>query len=155
MKNLNIFFLLPFAALLLCAKCEKDEIMASLPAAAKNYIDQKYPGSEVENAEQEKDCNGNDIIEVEVEPSEDNEMELVFDLAGNLLFSETKITIANLPVAVKNAISTQFSGYSIKEAERLDMAAGGTRYEVEIKKGGSTLDVTFDSEGTEICREED
>jgi len=154
MKNLQILLMLPLSAILLCAKCEKDELIATLPTAAKNYIDQKYPGAETEDADQEKLCTGADVLEVEVESSEEVVIELVFDLAGKLLFSKTEIAVSGLPAAVSNAISTKFSGYSVEEAEKLEMAEGAVRYEVELKKG-STLDVTFDSEGTEICREED
>lgn len=146
-----ILFLSP---LLFCAKCEKDEVLTSLPEAIQNHIHSTYPNAEVEKAEQEKLCTGVDAIEVEVEPSEDQELEMVFDLQGNWLFTKTEIAESALPASVKNAITSNFPGYHIKESERLDMADGGTQYEVELKKG-STVDVTFDSEGAEICREEE
>lgn len=145
--------MLPLCSLLLCANCTKEDMLSSLPEAAKNYILQNYPDAEVEEAEKEKLCDGTEAIEVELELSEEEEFELIFDLAGNLLFSEKEIAVSTIPNTVKNTIASNYAGFAVKEASRIDMANGSTRYEVELKKGWTTYDVTFDSEGVEICKE--
>lgn len=127
--------------------------MVELPAAVKTYLDANYPGFKIDESEQETLCTGTSVYEVELEGPGDQEIELTFDTEGNLLFTETEIPASQLPSSVTGSISANYPGYSIEEAERLDLAGGGNQYEVELKKGSSHLEVLFAADGTKICEE--
>ena len=58
--------------------------ISELPAAVVNYINENYAGFEIEEAES-VDANGSTTFEVEIEGSNDQELELIFDADGNFL----------------------------------------------------------------------
>lgn len=148
-----ILFLLPLTTFLIFSKCEKDDIVPNLPASIKNYLDAQYPGYEAEELDEETFCNGGKGYEVEIETSGDDELELTFDTEGTLLFTKTEIKTSDLPAAVKTSVATNFPGYKMKEAGRLDMNGGGVRYEAELKNGSSVKEVLFETTGTVVCEE--
>lgn len=152
-------FLLPIAALTIfvATKCQDDEgHTVPLPASIQNYLKANYPNAEIEESEIDTLCTGTAVYEVEVEVSDDNEVDLTFDTEGNLLFTESEIKVGELPAAVTASIAANFAGYSTAEAEKLSMADGSVRYETELKKNGQpTLEVLFAADGTVICQEEE
>jgi hypothetical protein len=151
-------YLLPIAALIFVAtKCEKEEeSTVPLPIPIQNYLNANYPGAEIEESEIDTLCNGTAVYEVEVEVSDDNEIELTFDAEGNLLFTENEIKVGELPAAVTASIAANFAGYSTAEAEKWSMADGSVRYEAALKKNGQpTLEVLFAADGMVICQEEE
>jgi uncharacterized membrane protein YkoI len=109
----------------------------------------------VDESGQDNLCDGSFVYEVELEDSNDNEVELIFDSEGNFLFYEVEIETSDIPSEITNSIATNYSSYSIEDAERLEMFDTSTRYDVEIKNGISTLEVLMESDGTVICEEED
>lgn len=140
--------------LFIAGKCKDDEgSTIPLPAAIQNYLNANYPGAEIEESETDTLCTGTAVYEVEVEVSDDNEVDLTFDTEGNLLFTETEIPANQLPAAVTSAISAGYAGFILQEAERLDLAGGGNQYEVELKNGQTKLEVLFAADGTKICEE--
>ena len=142
------------STLLLCvfAKCEKDdEGNLSLPTAVQQYIDANYQGYEAEEAENETLCDGKTVLEVEIEGPNDQEIDLTFDAEYNFLFSKQEIAVNQLPAAVSGSIAALYAGYNVKEAEKVTMANDSVRYEVEVKKAGTALDVLFDAGGEKIC----
>lgn len=148
-------FLLPAVGLLFAAtKCEKDdESTIPLPPVIQNYLNTNYSGAEIEESEMDTLCTGTAVYEVEVEVSDDNEIELTFDTEGNLLFTETEIASSQLPAAVTASVSANYAGYAIEEAAKLELSSGGNQYELELKKGASLLEVLFAADGTKICEE--
>lgn len=154
MKKLLFYFALIPAVLFVAAKCDDDnKSMVDLPASIQNYLNTNYAGAEIEESEMDTLCTGTAVYEVEVEVSEDNEIELTFDTEGNLLFTEKEIASSQLPAAVTSGINAQYAGASVQEAERLDLADGGNQYEVELKQGQTYREVLFTAEGTVICEE--
>ena len=156
----NLFLLLCTLGLLTlglfsCNHDDDDDALITLPATIENYLTDNYPDYSVDESEEETLCDGTVVYEVELENDNDDELELTFDLEGNLLFSETEIDNSELPAAINNSISTNYADYQTEEAERLDMADGTTRYEVELENGDSELEVLFEADGTVICEEED
>lgn len=139
--------------LLVFATCKDEEQMIELSANIKNFIHTNYAGYEIEESEQDTLCNGTTVYEVELEGSNDQEIELTFDTEGNLLFTEIEISNSQLPLAVTGSISTKYPDFSTKEANRLDAADGSIRFEVELKKGPSNLEVLFAADGAFICEE--
>ena len=77
------------------------------------------------------------------------EQSAVFDANGNWIETETEIPVSQLPSAVSQAISKQFSGYKIKEPEMVEKATGKS-YEVELTKGKETLEVVLSPKGEVI-----
>lgn len=156
MKKSRLLLAPIILALGIFAKCEKeDAVLTDLPQSIQQYISTNYPGYELDEAEQGTLCTGASVYEVELEKSENEEVELVFDTEGNLLFTETEIPLSALPPAVNSAIDANYAGFVKKEANRLDGANGVVQYEVELKKGPANPDVLFSAEGTVICEETD
>lgn len=154
MKKFFFCFALLAGMVFIAAKCDDDDkSTVTLPASIQNYLDANYAGSEIEESEMDTLCTGTAVYEVEVEVSEDNEIELTFDTEGNLLFTEKEIAINQLPTAVSSGINAQYAGAVIQEAARLDMSGGGNQYEVELKHGQTHREVLINSEGTVICEE--
>lgn len=141
--------------LLQASKCEKESLAANLPETVKTYLQNNYPGYELEEAEQESYCTGQTVYEVEIETAEDNEVEIAFDAKGNFLFTETAIKPEDLPGVIKSAVSGKYSDYAIKEADKLTLASGAVQYEVEMQKGKKSLSTLFDAEAAFICESAD
>lgn len=154
----SVFPLIALAVLAMFqwAACSKDNsvAIADLPSAIKTYVEANYPGYSLDEAETETDCAGSKVYDIEIEQGEENELELTFDTDGNFLYSETEIGLSDLPATVANSISINYSGFKTEEADKLNMADGSTRYEVELEKGSTNKEVLFDTEGTVICEQD-
>lgn len=156
MKKITLLFILPLVMLVGFTNCgDDDDQLIDLPTTINDYLAANYPDYSIDESEEGTLCDGTIVYEVELEDSNDNEIELTFNTEGSLLFSETEIENSELPSAVTSSISTNYPDYSTDEAERIDMADGSTRYEVELENGDSELDVLFEADGTVICEETD
>lgn len=131
------------------------EPQVALPTLIQNFIASNYPDYKIEKAEKEIDCTGAEVYEVELEATDDDEIELTFDLEGSLLFTETKIKNEELPETVMTTLNTEYTDYKLEDAERLDLTTDGVIYEVELKKDKTELDVRLSAAGTVICEQED
>lgn len=133
-----------------------DNNVDSLPTAISDYITMNYPNYTIDDAEYDMTCDSTMVIEVELE-SGNSEIELTFDLNGNLLYAEIEINTAALPTAITNSITTNFPNYTLDddEADELTMADGSLRYEVELESMQDELEVIFAADGTVICQEVD
>ncbi len=152
MKIQWIFLLLLAAALFVASGCDDDDgSTIELPAVIQNYLNSNYSGYEIEVSELDSLCTGAAVYDVELEGPKDKEVELTFDTEGNLLFTETEINSGDLPAAISAGVSSNYAGAVVEEAARLDLAGGGTQYEVELKKGQIHLEVLFAADGTVIC----
>jgi len=149
-----LFLTSPILAIMLVfATCKDDEQMIELSANIKNFISTHYGSYEIEASEQDTLCNGATVYEVELEGSNDAEIDLVFDTEGNLLYTETEINKNQLPAAVTSGIQTKYAGYSIQEVSRLEGTDNAVRYEVELKHGSGKLEALFAEDGTFVCEE--
>ena len=134
---------------------DDNEPMVELPTIIQNYLSTNYPDYKIDESEKEVDCTGAEVYEVELESSNDDEIELTFDLEGSLLYTETEINQTDLPEAVLNTLTTEYADYTIDDAERLDLATDSVEYEVELEKDKTELDVRLSAAGTVICEEVD
>jgi uncharacterized membrane protein YkoI len=148
--------LLPLIALcFFFAACDDDnEHTIDLPTVIDNYLAANYGNYEIEESETDTLCTGTAVYEVELEVSNDKEVDLTFDTEGNLLFTEVEIASGGLPAEVVASIADNFNGYSAGETERLDLADGSNQYEVELKKGQEQIEVLFAADGKVICQEQ-
>lgn len=81
-----------------------------------------------------------------------HEMSALFNTSGTWLETEMEIRKDDLPMAIKNAISSQFKGYSIDEAAKINASDGTTSYEAELEKGESNIEVLFSEDGQIISQ---
>jgi len=79
------------------------------------------------------------------------EAAVTFDTKGNLLETEKEISVKDLPPAIADYVSKNYSGASIKEASEITDAKGVKTYEAEIKG----KDIVFDEKGTFLKEEKD
>ena len=151
-----MLFLVAFvAATFIFATCD-DELDANLPAGIQTYISANYPGSTADEAEEETDCTGIAVYNVELEneaeeDTEDTDIELSFDADGNFLYSETDMATATLPATVTDAVTANYASFTLKEASILTLADGSTQYEVEVKNGLDKREVRITNEGVVVC----
>lgn len=156
MEKVRLMSLMLAVLLIGMTSCDKEKIdIADLPASIENFVNGNFADYKIDESEKETLCDGTEVFEVEIEDSNDNELELVFDLEGNHLYTETEISIEELPTAVSESINTNYAGYSVEEAEKLDWADDTVQYEVELKKDNTELEVIFDANGIVLCEEED
>ena len=68
--------------------------------------------------------------------------------AGELLETESDMSPAKLPAAVRTKLASDYKAYKITEAATLISAEGKTTYEAEVSKGGKSHDVVFNADGS-------
>ncbi|QYA25863.1 hypothetical protein G3I01_10195 [Gramella sp. MT6] len=122
---------------------------SEIPQNILDFIDQYFPGSEIDEAEIEN--NGNYEIELE------DDVELIFDSDGNFLGrgedenedddDDEDINPADLPQNILDYISENYPDNSIIEAELEDDG----EYEVTLNNG---VELEFDSEGNFLSAED-
>ncbi len=154
MKNLFLLFAL-FSMTSFFLSCDDDDDSEiTTPDVIESYVMNNFSGYEIEDIDEETLCVGTAVYEVDIENEAEDDLELVFDMEGNFLFSETEIELSQLPEAVSNAISTEYPDHVLEEAEKRDLSNGDVQYKVELE-GNIDLEVLFDSEGEVICEEEE
>ena len=77
-----------------------------------------------------------------------------FDQSGKWLVTETVIKKADLPQSVQTALTKEFAGYKVEEAEKVETANDGTQYEVALEKGELNYEVLFSADGKVLKKEE-
>ena len=77
----------------------------------------------------------------------------LFDLRGALIEIEEEIKEVNLPQSVKTSIIKDFSGYKLKEIEKVTHPNGDITYEMEALRRKIKLEISFNFEGTIISKE--
>ena len=77
-----------------------------------------------------------------------------FDGTGKWLVTETEIKKADLPQAVQAALTKEFAGYKVEEAEKVETENDGIQYEVALEKGESNYEVLFSLDGKVLKKEE-
>jgi hypothetical protein len=70
-----------------------------------------------------------------------------FDKEGGWLDTESKIKSSDLPKEVKQAIKKEVAGFKITEASKIESAAHGSCYEVQVVKGDEVIDVLVSEKG--------
>ncbi len=79
-----------------------------------------------------------------------NEMSANFSANGALMESETELSADQLPEAIRKSIASEFVGFVIDEAESVEKPGKQISYEVEITKGGMTMEVLLAKDGKVI-----
>ncbi|WP_020538131.1 PepSY-like domain-containing protein [Lewinella cohaerens] len=166
MKNLIYLLLLGYSVTLFsgCNFLNHDDDTLEpnpvvLPPVAEDFIAENYPSHFISSTDTEDLCDSTLVLEVELEDGPGPDVDLYFSLDGTFLFTETDISLIDLPEAVRNAISNNFADYSINEQniERHDYPDGAIEYEVELIHNitGDEDDAVFNPNGELLCFEAD
>ena len=68
--------------------------------------------------------------------------------AGELVETESDMSSAKLPAAVRATLARDYKPYEVTEAAVLVLASGATTYEAEVSQGGKHHDVVFNADGS-------
>ncbi len=132
MKKTTTFFL--FIATILVAACGTK---VNPPASVKTSFDKQFPGV---SAKWEKEDGNYEAMFT----SGKQEMSATFEENGTMIESEAEIAVTELPASVRDYISKNYNGATIKEASKITLADGTVQYEAAIKG----KDVIFDASGS-------
>lgn len=142
MKKLIIFSLLLSAPMAFAQKVNPD----NLPEPVKTAFKAKF--ADVKKAKWEMDYEN---YEAEFKYNK-NEMSATFDKTGKWLETEYMVLPSDLPQAVKDYMNSNFAGFEIKEAEKVETADKGILYELDIKKGEAKYEISISETGKLISR---
>lgn len=136
MKKIILIACVGCFSLMSCAQKSNDKI----PAAVKSAFAKKYPT--VKKAKWEVEDKN---FEASFEEDE-LDISILYDAQGNEKEVEREINMKDLPQAVLEYISKNYSGAKIQETARITDDKGISKYEVEIKG----KDLIFDLNGNLI-----
>jgi hypothetical protein len=115
---------------------------AQVPAAVKATFKAKFPTVKSNTWEKE-----GDKFEAGFKQN-GNTMSAVITPSGELFETETDMSPAKLPAAVRTKLASDYKSYKVSEAATIVRADGSTVYEAEVAKGGKHQDVLFNADGT-------
>lgn len=138
----TILFTAAFAFLFMNVNAQKMKA-TEVPAAVTAKFATLYPN--VKDAEWEKE-GANYEAEFDVNKTETS---CSFDASGNLLQTETEISVSELPQAVKDYFTKNAPGKKIKEASKMVDPSGTISYEAEVDE----TDYIFDASGNFVSKE--
>lgn len=116
---------------------------SSVPASVVSGFKQKFPNVKKAKWEMETAT----IYEAEFKQNGE-EISANFDANGAWLETETEIEAKDLPQSISDKLKADFNGYEIEEASKIESAALGFYYEVEIEKGESNWEILIKEDGT-------
>lgn len=118
-----------------------DGAAASLPSSVLTFIETKYPGAVVRGAEYE----GNGLLDIAI--LHDMRLkEVYFDSSNEWLLTEWDVLPTELPVAVVNAVTTNYPNYRIDDADYEERPLK-SYYELEIERGNFENVIYVTAEG--------
>lgn len=82
-----------------------------------------------------------------------NYYSVVIDKDGNILETESEISISELPSGVIKYISDNYKGYTLSDASKIVDNKGSVKFEAEIKNAKSSKDLIFDQNGNLLRHE--
>jgi len=118
-------------------EAKQDNSDRAVPAVVINKFASLYPGLNVEKWEIE---NGNWEAGFHKDKTK---MSVVIDASGNLMETETKIEVSELPMAITDYVSKNKAGKKIKEAAKIVDSKGVMTFEAEVDQ----MDLLFDKDG--------
>jgi hypothetical protein len=130
----------------------KNEISVdSLTAAIDTFIVANYSGYTIIHAETDTICEGI-VTEVLVCKSTSEPVKLIFDATGVYLMKTARIHYADVPTAVTDVVTANYSTYtSKKRAELITLADGTLRYKIFLSLDSTHKTVTFNADGSVEC----
>lgn len=127
--------------------------LSDIPAPARATIERLTAGGKIQKLEKEENKDGTVIYDVEAKV---NDKDVEYDVAsdGKVLTSEESVPYASLPAMVQSVTMKYFgSAEGLKTSKEIEK--GETFYEVEGKKGSSTIALKLSETGQIIEEEKD
>ncbi|MCI1189920.1 hypothetical protein MON38_21055 [Hymenobacter sp. DH14] len=115
---------------------------AQVPAAARATFKAKFPLVKTNSWEKEGDKYEAGFKQNGIT------MSALITPAGELVETESDMSPAKLPAAVRAKLASDYKAYKVTEAAVLVSAIGTTTYEAEVSKGGKHQDVVFNADGS-------
>ena len=115
---------------------------AQVPAAARATFKAKFPLVKTNTWEKEGDKYEAGFKQNGVT------MSALITSAGKLVETESDMSPAKLPAAVRATLARDYKAYKVTEAAVLVSASGATTYEAEVSQGGKHHDVVFNANGS-------
>ena len=115
---------------------------AQVPAAARATFKAKFPLVKTNSWEKEGDKYEAGFKQNGIT------MSALITPAGELVETESDMSPAKLPAAVRAKLASEYKAYKVTEAAVLVSASGTTTYEAEVSKGGKHQDVVFNADGS-------
>ena len=115
---------------------------AQVPAAAKATFKAKFPLVKTNSWEKEGDKYEAGFKQNGITLS------ALITSAGELIETESDMSPAQLPAAVRAKLASDYKAYKVTEAAVLVSASGATTYEAEVSQGGKHHDVVFNADGS-------
>ena len=137
---------------------DKEDENKEVPEAIKTFLDENYPDYSFDLSEGEL-CDEDDLYLLKGK-NQDQRVRLYFDEDWTLLQVHTPISNSDLPQPVLDAVSSEFSGYALRENKSWEVTTdetGVVSYLVSLKErnGSDKLEVVFGADGSVICKEDD
>ncbi len=123
----------------------------AIPAAVRATAESTHPGAKALSYETEFYADQGEVFEVELETAEGQACEVAANAAGELLYTECRIEVGELPAAVAASVEASFAGGKLLEAER-KLVEGSEFYSVEVEVEGREYYLKLDAEGTLLHR---
>lgn len=114
---------------------------SQLPAAVENFINQRYPGARIIEAETDKGKLEVDIIH------NNRSKEVVFDAQNNWLYTEYDVNYSEVPQTVKDALqASQYKDYRIDDIDYYEKP-DVSYYRFELESGNKEIKINIDETG--------
>ncbi len=135
------------------APVENEDIpIDQLPATVSSFIAEHYAAYSIESADYDKFCTGEMAIDVDVKKQGLPDMSLYFTPEGEFIQQKEKLTYADLPAAVKDAVKAKYPDYAVgRKADHITLADKTIQYEIDLEKGDLSIEALFDATGAYIC----
>ena len=138
----NVMLLAAFALALAAPAHAQMLKPAQVPAAARATFKAKYPLVKTNSWEKEGDKYEAGFKQNGIT------MSALITPAGELIETESDMSPAKLPAAVRAKLASDYKAYKVTEAAVLVSASGATTYEAEVSQGGKHHDVVFNADGS-------
>lgn len=144
MKKTNRILSGVFATAIFLVSCGYNA--SNVPANAKSNFEKDFPGAKAKWDKEDSNY--------EASFKQNNKtMSVLYEGNGNKLETEQDIDTSGLPQAVKDYVSQNYKGETIKEPALITKANGEVNYEAEVK--GNDLLFTKDGQFIKTTKEED
>jgi len=139
MKNIILIFIAFLAAV------STGYSQVNVPAAVRTAFSKKFPDAKSIKWEKESKTEFEaNFTMMDVKCSAN------YSITGEWLETESTISLDALPPKVKAAISSKYKTDEIKGAAKIETVKGKTQYEIDVKKGGKSLELFYNEEGMEV-----
>ncbi len=125
----------------------------SLSTAVKTYISTNFAGYAIRHAETDSICSDGLVTQVVLFKQGIAPVKLYFNSAGTFLMQGSRVVSSDLPAAVKEAIATHYTGYTLTEKSEKYVLADNysVEYFIFLIRGDARKHVIIKEDGTVVC----